>query len=359
MCTIVGAGFAVHHVPWRAERLLQPLEQLPAVAHLIRQFKPVTGDLAFPVFVGVIGNDRFHLPAQRRDGIEVVDVVDQVEDHRRFSARRRQRSADLLLVHDGGNGRAAKDHAVQPLHMHALVEHVDAVEQLQMGAFIRLKAAKRLLCLCVFRVHLVDARCRVHPAEPFSRAAAHFLQMLIIRAEDQVLAMPVGQMLLENAVEATCFLQPAAKAFDVLLRRLPGGAARLSGPAVVTLQLLLIRVQRQHILGRGQDAPHNGLTQGHFMGHAAVEQLVRHVALAVQVADGGGRQAQKQGIGEILQQGAHPLAPFLRAAAVELIQNDYLRAQRGAFLRREQHELGIGQKGDVFRRAASRGPQAG
>lgn len=44
-----------------------------------------------------------------------------------------------------------------------------------------------------------------------------------------------------------------------------------------------------------------------------------------------------------------PLAPFLRATAVELIQNDDLWVQRSALYSREQHELGIGQKRDVLR----------
>ena len=69
---------------------------------------------------------RAHLLLNGGDAVEIFDVVDDVYNDGFFPAARRQGAPDLLLVDDGGDGGAEKDHARDVVDVDALVEHVDA-----------------------------------------------------------------------------------------------------------------------------------------------------------------------------------------------------------------------------------------
>ena len=80
------------------------------------------------------------------------------------------------------------------------------------------------------------------------------------------------------------------------------------------------------------------------MGDAAVEQLVRHIPLLVQIADMGGAEPKQLRLGKLAQQRFHAPAPFLGSTAVKFVQNDQVRGKAGAFFFRQKHEPGVGQK---------------
>ena len=62
-------------------------------------------------------------------------------------------------------------------------------------------------------------------------------------------------------------------------------AFRTAHTGFVPFQILLIREHGQHIFGRCENTADDGFTQRDFGGDVAVEQLVRHVALVIQIAD--------------------------------------------------------------------------
>ena len=52
-------------------------------------------------------------------------------------------------------------------------------------------------------------------------------------------------------------------------------------------------------MGGGQDTPHNGITQRHFVGCLAFKEIVRYVALYIQLADGGAVSPRRHPSGKI------------------------------------------------------------
>jgi hypothetical protein len=57
----------------------------------------------------------------------------------------------------------------------------------------------------------------------------------------------------------------------------------------------------------------------------AVEQFRSHIALAVQVADMGGRKSEERYLWVQIQQALYTFAPLGGSAAVKFVQNDVIR----------------------------------
>ena len=96
--------------------------------------------------------------------------------------------------------------------------------------------------------------------------------MLIIRTEDNIFPLGILHMLTEDLLKPICLRQCTPKSLQPLLAFLPNRLI-LHGPhpPLKFLQIFFIRENRQYILGRIQDPPHNRLTQGHLRGDISLK----------------------------------------------------------------------------------------
>ena len=128
---IIRARVRVHQIPRRGERILQGVEEGAALAHFVDDAKALADDEGILPRHAVVPDRRVHLLLDGADGIEVLEIVDDVQNNGRFApAARREGAADLLLVDDGRDGRAEQDDPVHIRDMDALVEHIDAIQEL-------------------------------------------------------------------------------------------------------------------------------------------------------------------------------------------------------------------------------------
>ena len=84
--------------------------------------------------------------------------------------------------------------------MNPLVEHVDAEQQLQAVTFIDLEVGKSLVCTGVIRVGFVDRHFRIHLCKPLRHMRDHFVHVLLVGAEHDVLSRLVRDMMSENLI---------------------------------------------------------------------------------------------------------------------------------------------------------------
>ena len=123
---VVNACLRKVMVPGRGQTALQLLKQDAAVLHLLDHLKAL-GDDPVTLAVGVEPlHGGGHLVLQPRDAAQPLEIVDHIQNQRRFGAAGGQRPADLLLINDGRHGGPEQDHARNTLHMDALVQHIDA-----------------------------------------------------------------------------------------------------------------------------------------------------------------------------------------------------------------------------------------
>ena len=84
--------------------------------------------------------------------------------------------------------------------MNSLVEHVDAEQQLQAVTFIGLEVGKSLVRTGVIRVGFVHRHFRIHLCQPLRNMGDHFIHMLLVGAERDVLPGLVRDMMSENLI---------------------------------------------------------------------------------------------------------------------------------------------------------------
>ena len=84
--------------------------------------------------------------------------------------------------------------------MNPLVEHVDAEQQLQFVALIRLEVCKSLVCTRVIRISFVDHHLWVDPCKPLWHMRDHFVHVLLVGAEHDVFSRLVRDMMSENLI---------------------------------------------------------------------------------------------------------------------------------------------------------------
>ena len=142
-------------LPTGRETCLQLLEQHPAVVHLLDDLEPLGDDLV-ALTVGVKPVNRLlHLALQTGNTGQTFEIVDHIQNQRGCGVPGSQGTSDLLLVDDGRDGRSEQDDPGNAFHMDALVEHIDAEQQLQSVGRIRLEVRKRLVRIRIIRVSLI------------------------------------------------------------------------------------------------------------------------------------------------------------------------------------------------------------
>ena len=99
----------------------------------------------------------------------------------------------------------------------------------------------------------------IHLGKPFRGKGDHLVHMLLIGAENNVLACPVFHMLAEDFIQAVRLFQRTAQGFQIFLSLVPDSLALgRADTLLILLQILLIGKHRQHIFRRVQDAPDDG-----------------------------------------------------------------------------------------------------
>jgi len=84
--------------------------------------------------------------------------------------------------------------------MNSLVEHVDAKQQLQAVTFIGLEVGKSLVCTGVIGIGFVHRHVWIHLCKPLRNMGEHFIHMLLVGAEHDVLSGLVRDMMFKNLV---------------------------------------------------------------------------------------------------------------------------------------------------------------
>ena len=84
--------------------------------------------------------------------------------------------------------------------MNSLVEHVDAKQQLQAVTFIGLEVGKSLVCTGVIGIGFVHRHFRIHLCKPLRHMRDHFVHVLLVGAEHDVLSGLVRDMMFKNLV---------------------------------------------------------------------------------------------------------------------------------------------------------------
>ena len=202
-------------------------------------------------------------------------------------------AANLLLVDNGRDRRAEEDHAAHVRDVDSLVQHVYAEEELQVIRGICLEVRESPVGLGVFGIGGIDMRMFIHLIKPVGYTADHVAHMLGIGAEDQVLPCPVGHVPVEDILQAFGQIQGAAQLLQDLFRGVAGGPAlRMTGAELVLRKVVFILENRENILRCRKDAADDGFAEAHLRGDAAVEELLGHVALRIEVTDRCGREAK-------------------------------------------------------------------
>ena len=101
-------------------------------------------------------------------------------------------------------------------------------------------------------------------------------------AEDNILAMPFGDMFLKYGVKPLRLLKRTAQRVEALLCRVTHGpvfGAAYAG--LISLYIFLAGIYGNDICRRSEDAAHHRLAERHFRGDVAVEEFVGHIALIV------------------------------------------------------------------------------
>ena len=355
MLLIIGSSRLVVEIPRRAQAALQLRKQHHRVPHLLDDSKLLDHNLVIPALAAQALHSLVHLGLNRAIAAQTAKVVNNIEDQRRALRPRCQRAADLLLIDDGRLRLPEQDDTADTPHMHTLVEHIDREQQLEVVAVV---LHKRLVCparLRIGRVRGVDVHLRVDLSEPLFRVAEHTLHVRLSGAEDEILSRPVRHVARKNGGQPLRILHSDTQRIHASLA-VPAqrGGTDLINSLLKSFQLPLNLIDCRHIRRRGQNVPHNRLTQRHLAGNAARKQLLRHVPLSVQIADFCRRKAQQQRARIGRQQPRHTAAPALRAAAVELVEDDAKRHKNRNLLVGHHHQAGIGQERDALHREIRR-----
>lgn len=339
---------AVHLVPGGGQGLVQLGKEASAVGHLVDDGEVLDLELFAVASFAPEPDGLGNLIAERVDGIEVIDIGDDVENERLPRVGGGERAADLLFEDDRGDSGTEQNNAGDVVNVDALVEHVDGEEDLEVVTRVGLESGEGGTGLGVIGVGCIEMGGGVYAAEPLGTAPEHALHGLVIRDKEEVLAAFVRHVLFEDHIQTVGALDSAAERLEHFLGPGPNGfAARPADAGLITLQVPVKGKHGEDILRRSEDAGGNGLAQGHLGGDAVVEELVSHVTLVIQVADIGGGEAENGDGGTGTEKAPDPFAPLFGAAAVELVKNDGIRPEGSELAGRELHEPGIGHEGDI------------
>ena len=178
--------------------------------------------------------------------------------------------------------------------MNALVQHVDAKQQLQAVTFIGLEVGKSLVCTGVIRVGFVDRHFRIHLCKPLRHMRDHFVHVLLVGAEHDVLSGLVRDMMSENLIQSICLFQGTAQGIQIfLIYVLNPSRTQIIHSCLIACQVFLVLIDGSHIVRSRQNTPDDCFAKGHVARNTAVKKLFGHVTVIIQISDVCRCQAQQ------------------------------------------------------------------
>ena len=178
--------------------------------------------------------------------------------------------------------------------MDALVEHIDAEQQLQPVAGVCLEVRKGFVGVRIIRVGFVNHNIRVDPCKPFGHMGNHFVHMLFVCAEYDVFSTCLRDMMLKDKIKSVCLFQcPAQRVQIFLIHILNARCPQIIHPCLILCKGFLILINRGHIFRGRQNTPDDCFAKGHVTRDTAVKKLFGHVAVIIQISDVCCRQPQK------------------------------------------------------------------
>ena len=93
--------------------------------------------------------------------------------------------------------------------MYALVEHINAEQQLEVVAVVRLKVSKGFVGGWVLGQSPIDRRRGVNGGKPLRHMGNHLVHVFLAGAKHNVLAASVGDVAGENFIQSVRLLQGA------------------------------------------------------------------------------------------------------------------------------------------------------
>jgi len=265
---------------------LQLLKQHPAVMHLLDDLEPLGHDLiALTIGIEPV-NSLLHLTLQAGNTGQPLKIVDHIQNQRGCGIPCGQSPADLLLVDDGRNRRSEQNDTRNPLHMNALVKHIDAEQQLQPVADVRFEVRKGLIGIWIIRIGLIHCHMWVDPCKPLWHMGHHLVHMLLVGAEHDVLARFVCDMMGKDLVQTVSLFQCPAQCVQIfLIHVLNARCSQVIHPRLILCKCFLVLIHGGHILRGRQNSPDDCFAKGHVARNTAVEKLFGHVAVIVQISD--------------------------------------------------------------------------
>jgi len=178
--------------------------------------------------------------------------------------------------------------------MDALVEHIDAEQQLQPVACVRFEVRKSLVGVRVIGVGFVHHHVRVDPCEPLRHMGHHLVHVLLVGAEHDVLTGLVCDMMGKYFIQAVCLLQCAAQRVQIfLIHILNARCPQVVHPCLILCEGFLVLINRGHIFRGRQNPPDDCFAKGHVARNTAIEKFFSHVTVIIQIPDVCCRQPQK------------------------------------------------------------------
>jgi len=178
--------------------------------------------------------------------------------------------------------------------MDALVEHIDAEQQLQPVGRIRLEVRKRLVGIRIIRVGFVHHHVRVDPGEPLRHMGRHLVHVLLVGAEHDVLASLIRDMMCKDPIQTIRLFQSAAQGVQIfLIHILNARCPQVVHPCLILCEGFLVLINCGHIFRGRQNTPDDCFAKGHVTRNTAIEKLFGHIAVIIQISDVCCRQPQK------------------------------------------------------------------
>ena len=178
--------------------------------------------------------------------------------------------------------------------MDALIEHINAEQQLQPVTGVRFEVCKRLVSVRIIRVGFVNHNIRVDPCKPFGHMGNHFVHMLFVCAEYDVFSTCLRDMMLKDKIKSVCLFQCPAQSVQIfLIHILNARCPQVVHSCLILCKRFLVLINSGHIFRGRQNAPDDCFAKGHVARRMPIKEFFGHVTVIIQIPDVCCRQPQK------------------------------------------------------------------
>ena len=168
--------------------------------------------------------------------------------------------------------------------MDALVEHIDAEQQLQPVTGVRLEVRKGLIRVRVIRIGFVHHYVRIDPREPLRHMGHHLVHVLLVGAERDVFSALVRDMMGKDPVQTVRLFQCTAECVQIfLVHVLNARCPQAIHPRLILCEGFLVLINCSHIFRGRQNPPDDCFAKGHVARNTAVKKFFCHVAVIIQI----------------------------------------------------------------------------